>query len=112
MRVCLFLIMIACFGCQITHKRGVIKSESPQEIVSAMGVVARGLTNTDLSRENLKHLATQVQKDPQARSAVKAVNTAFSIQNTGVKYCPVDGKRYSSRVDECPEHKVKLLLVE
>ena len=74
-RIYLFLVMIVCFGCQTAPKHGVSKTESPREVMSALG-------------------------------------TAFNIQDTGVKYCPVDGKRYSSRLDMCPEHKVKLLLVE
>lgn len=65
------------------------------------------------SRVDLKVLAAQIQRDPQARSAVTAVNSSFSIQDSGVKYCPVDGKRYSSRLEVCPEHKgVKLIPVE
>ena len=46
------------------------------------------------------------------QEVVSALGTAFNIQDTGVKYCPVDGKRYSSRMDLCPGHKVKLLPVE
>lgn len=64
------------------------------------------------SRVDLKALAAQVQKDPNTRSAVEAVNSSFSIQDSGVKYCPIDGKRYSSRLEYCPEHKVKLIPVE
>ena len=111
---CLFLFLgvFVCAGCQTTPKKTAVAKESPQEVMSALGTMAQGLTNADINREGLQHLAAQVQKDPQAQSAVKAVNSAFNIQDTGVKYCPVDGKRYSSRLDMCPEHKVKLLPVE
>ena len=71
----LFLTVIVCFGCQTAPKQGVSKTQSPREVMSALG-------------------------------------TAFNIQDSGVKYCPVDGKRYSSRLEMCPEHKVKLLPVE
>ena len=71
----LFLCLLIFLGCQGVPKRGVVKEESPQEVMSALG-------------------------------------TAFNIQDTGVKYCPVDGKRYNSRLDACPQHKVKLLPVE
>ena len=64
------------------------------------------------SQVDLKKLAVQVQKDPQARSAVTAVNSAFNMRDTAVKYCPVDGKRFSSRLEYCPEHHVKLIPVE
>lgn len=73
-------------------------------------------TNTTVmvggSQVDLKALAAQVQKDPQARSAVTAVNSSFGMQGAGIKYCPVDGKHYSGNLEYCPVHKVKLVPVE
>ena len=55
----------------------------------------------------------QQESTDQVISAVKAVNAAFNVEDTGVKYCPVDGKRYSSRLEYCPDHKdVKLIPVK
>jgi hypothetical protein len=97
-------------GCQTAPKKSSAgKTESQQEAVSAIGTMTQGLTNQEIGPEDLKRLAVQVRKDPQAQSAVKAVNSAFDIQDAGIKYCPVDGKRFSSRLEICPVHKVKLL---
>ena len=82
------------------------------ETISAVGTMTEGLTNQDISEEDFKRLRVQVQKDPETQSAVKAVNSAFNIQDTCVKYCPVDGKRYSCRLETCADHNVKLMLVE
>ncbi len=110
----LFMGMALLFvGCQTAPKKAEPKAESPQEIMRALGTVTEGLTNSSVSKEDLKRLGQQVEKDPQARSALTAVNSAFNVEDTGVKYCPVDGKRYSSRIEFCPNHKdVKLLRVE
>jgi hypothetical protein len=99
-------------GCQTASKKTDLQKESDKEVMSAIGSVTEGLTNSPMNEQDLKRLGKQVQKDPQAASALKAVNSAFSAQDTGVKYCPVDGKRYSSRLEDCPDHKVKLLPVE
>ena len=49
---------------------------------------------SNFTQEDLKHAAS-----------------AFSIQGSDVKYCPVDGKHFSGRLEMCPEHKVKLIPV-
>ena len=98
-----YLILLLLAGCQTAPK---------QESVSAIGAMAEGLTNTNISGADLKRLSVQVQKDPQAQSAVGAIHSAFDIQDTGVKYCPVDGKHFSSRLTTCPEHQVELKAVE
>ncbi len=38
--------------------------------------------------------------------------SAFGLQGEDVKYCPVDGKHFSSRLEKCPEHAVLLIPVE
>ena len=95
MKYLLLLSMVFCFGCQSVPRK------------DADTTVIVGGTQVDL-----KTLAAQLRKDPQAQSAVTAVNSSFGIEDTGVKYCPVDGKHYSSRLDVCPVHKVKLIPVE
>lgn len=112
MKYFLFIsVLLFAYGCQTAPKQK-IAGESTQEVVSALGAVTQGLTNKDISQEDLKRLAVQVQRDPQAKSALEAVNASFNVKDTGVKYCPVDGKRYSSRLEFCPDHKTKLLPVE
>ena len=73
--------------------------------------MTQGLINQSISEAQLKHLAVVVAKDPQAQSAIRSINTALSAQHT-VKYCPVDGKRFSAGMIWCPDHKVKLEYVK
>jgi hypothetical protein len=40
------------------------------------------------------------------------VNQALSVEQMGVKYCPKDGKRFSSDLKTCSEHGVELKNVE
>ena len=97
--VLLCLLMLFLTGCQTAPKKASV--ESQQDVISAVGKMTEGLTNTDISREDLKRLAVQMQKDPQARSAVESVNNAMQAKQTGIRYCPVDGKRFSNRVERC-----------
>lgn len=109
--VCM-LALLMCAGCQTAPKKAGPATESADEVVSAIGSMTEGLTNQSVSKEDLKRLAVEVQKDPETRSAVNAVNSAFNIEASGVKYCPVDGKRFSSRLDMCPTHHIKLLTLD
>ena len=108
-KIFILILVVAFSGCQTAPTT---KSETSKEIISAVGTVTTGLTNKKLSEQDLKALAVEVQKDPQAKSAVEAVNTSFKVQDTSVKYCPVDGERFSSRLELCPRHQVKLKPVE
>lgn len=47
-----------------------------------------------------------------SKDDLKRAATAFSIQDNDIKYCPVDGKHFSSRVAICREHQVKLVPVK
>ncbi|MBF0490263.1 MAG: hypothetical protein HQL15_06535 [Candidatus Omnitrophica bacterium] len=108
--VILFLVMTVFFaGCQTPQPKA---KDSMAESISAFGTVTEGLTNQNVTQQDLKNLAVQVQKDPQVKSAVQSINQALSVQQTGVKYCPVDGQRFDSSMDECPLHHVKLKYVE
>ncbi len=41
--------------------------------------------------------------DPEARSALEAISGAFTPRPGDVKYCPVDGTRYSGHLTKCPK---------
>ncbi len=99
-------------GCQTVPSQSSAKGESNKEVISALGSVTEGLTNQKVSDKDLKNLAIQIQKDPQAKSALESINQALSVQQTGIKYCPVNGKRYSHRFKVCPVHGVELKNVE
>ena len=55
--------------------------------------------------------ASSPQKD-EASSAIKAVAEGMVVTQKNIKYCPVDGKRFSSQVESCPEHNVLLKSLE
>ena len=104
-----FLVMTLGFcGCQTAgQKHGVSRIDE----VSALSTMTQGLTNQPITQAQLKNLAVQVAKDPHAQSAIRSINTALKVQHT-VKYCPIDGQRFSGDVDTCPTHHVKLEWVE
>ena len=43
---------------------------------------------------------------------MNAVTEAMGDDLQKVKYCPLDGKRYSPKLETCPEHGVLLMWVE
>ncbi len=108
-----FLICLLCvcflIGCQTTQSK---KTDSLSESISTLGTVTEGLTNQNVSKQDLRNLVISVGKDPQVKTAVQSVTQALSVQQTGVKYCPMDGQRFDVSVKECPIHHVQLKLVE
>lgn len=102
--VALFLTVLLVAGCQTAaiKKQGQPSSETNEDVLKAVGSMTEGLTQQNISQEDLKRLGAQIQKDPQAKSAVESVNKAMQAHQTGIRYCPVDGKRYSDRVKVCP----------
>ena len=94
-------------GCQTAPK----PQSSRAETISALTAVTRGVADKPVTEAQLKDLAVQVSKDPQAQSAIRSINTALRAQHT-VKYCPVDGQRFSADMIYCPIHHVKLKYVE
>jgi len=108
LRDCFLALFLAMtLGCQTAPK----PKTSQAETVSALTTMTEGLTNKTITPAELKNLAIQVAKDPEAKSAIRSINTALSPQHT-VKYCPEDGERFSADMIWCPDHKVKLEWVE
>ncbi len=105
----LLLMTIGFIGCQTAPRPAGEPSRS--ETVSAITSVTQGLTNKTVTEEQLKDISLKVAKDPQAKSALKSIDTAFSPQHT-VKYCPENGQRFSPDMDYCPDGKVKLEWVD
>jgi hypothetical protein len=104
----LFAMTLCFMGCQTTpHKPRPTRAEA----ISALTTMTQGLTNKPFTEADLKNLTFQVLSDPQAQSALRSINTALRAQHT-VKYCPVDGQRFSADMIYCPIHHVKLKYVE
>ncbi len=55
--------------------------------------------------------ASSPQKN-EASSAIKAVAEGMIVTQKSIKYCPVDGKRFSRQIENCPEHNVPLKPLE
>ena len=60
----------------------------------------------------MKELSSQIQKDEEAQGALEQLNQALTPEPMPLRYCPVDGQRFSRRVEVCPEHKVRLKEIE
>jgi len=84
---------------------------SRAENLSAMTTMAQGLTNKPVTEAQLKGIAQQVSKDPEAQSALRSIDTALTPEHT-VKYCPENGERFSADMTYCPDGKVKLEWVD
>jgi len=100
--------LLFILGCQ-TAQPG--PKSNNTDTISALTKVTQGLTNKPVTEADLKNLAQQAATDPQARSALQEINSALGAQHR-VKYCPVDGQRFSAEVVDCPVHHVKLKWVE
>lgn len=101
---CVFgvLILALLMGCQHAPRRHDAAISKQDEMIYSIGKVTEGLTQTDISREDLVRLGKQISQDPEAKSAVASVNQAMQVQKKGIRYCPNDGKRFSDRVKKCP----------
>ena len=107
------VIPISCFllvGCRTVNQPSA-QLKANQEAQGALTSVAGSLAGKDLSENDLKNLKRQLQHDPEAREAVETLTNTLSNQKTIVKYCPVDGERYSEKFETCPTHNTKLKIV-
>lgn len=96
-------------GCQTTSTRKTSQAkESNKEMLNAVGQVAGALAGQELTDAQKKKLVRDVQKDKDAQSALRSIAGAMDIKQATVKYCPVDGKRYSHDLSICPVHKITL----
>lgn len=72
-----------------------------------------GCASTTASQKSrLEVLSQDIQKDPQAQSAIESVTGAVISNRVKVHYCPKDGERFSFRVKVCPKHNIPLKEVE
>ncbi len=107
---CVFLLLcVILAGCQSAPGKGAISSkESGRDVADAVGQVAGALSGQELTDEQKKKLVSDIRKDKEAQSALRSIAGAMDMKQAAIKYCPVDGKRFSPDHDICPVHKVKL----
>jgi hypothetical protein len=108
----LYLGFMFLAGCATASPHSqTVSGESREEVVSAMSHVVGAVSGQEMTEKDLRKLNAQIQKDPQAKSAVQAITNSMGGQGQAVKYCPIDGERYSSKFEMCPIHKVLLKIV-
>ena len=98
-------------GCSTTPRGNAARIQT-REASSALRALAGSLSGKNLSEKETRELATKMNKDDQTRSAVRSLQTTMSGRHPTAKYCPIDGKHFSYRVEVCPEHNVPLKEVE
>jgi len=105
-----FLFSVLLFGCATTTNRP-LKSSRPVETTSeqldAAQKVVGAMGNKEVSRKDLNTLATDMQKNPESRSAVQKI-IGVSDEKPVIKYSPATGKHYSGELEYDPETGVKL----
>ncbi len=69
-------------------------------------------TSGAAKHDDLNTLVRDLRKDKQAQSAVETLTNTLSGRPSDVKYCPVDGQRFSGKIQICPVHTVELKTVE
>ncbi len=92
------MTLVLFVGCQTPTKN----NTSPHDI-SAITTMTTGLTGQSISEDDMRKVAKQMQTDPEAKSAIAAIGGSFTQQPDDVKYCPVDGTRYSGNLTKCPK---------
>ncbi|MCK5180718.1 MAG: hypothetical protein KAR32_14395 [Candidatus Omnitrophica bacterium] len=106
-----FIIMILLSGCRTAPSvQG--EGETGQDVQEALSAVAGALSGKKLSEEDLKNLEKQIRTDEEAQTAIQAITGSVGGQAPVVKYCPITGERYAAHMEYCPEHNVKLEIVE
>ena len=96
-------------GCRTApDKKTMPSKESDKDVASAISNVADALAGQPLTDEQKRKLTKDIQKDKEAQSALRSIADAMDIKQVTIKYCPVDGQRFSADLQICPMHKVKL----
>lgn len=107
-RLCVFLAFMVLAGCQSVAIKKTTSPANSKETLNAVGQVADALTGQPLTEAQKKKLTNDIQKDKQVRSALKSIADSMDLKKAVVKYCPVDGQRYSVDQNICPVHHVPL----
>ncbi len=101
-----FCLVVFLAGCATTPKQESLRIQD-REAIEALKSVTGAVSGQEIDDKKLKDIAVEMRKDPEARSAVESVTQSLRGEKN-IKYCPVDGKRFSGHLEICPEHKVRL----
>ena len=106
--ILIVLFLTSFIGCQTAHPAKTGETTREEEANQALRKVAAAMRGKPLSDAEVKNLSQQLKTDPEARKAVQSITGSMAGKQNSVKYCPIDGKRYSASLFECPEHHVPL----
>ncbi len=102
------ILFLTASGCASTPRR---QAEEPKEEVTAIQSVMGAVSGQEVDEKRLRELAVEMKNNKETQSAVESV--AGSLGGTvAIKYCPIDGQRFSSRLERCPEHNILLKNLE
>ncbi len=110
-----FLIVcgLVCTGCAAgaPAKRGSGQpAETPAQQMAAAQKVMGAMAGKEVSREDLKRVAADIQTNEDSRNAV---NKIIGVQSPMViKYSPVTGKHYSGDLEFDPETGARLEILQ
>ena len=105
----IFVALIIAGGCKTVPPK---PQHQTQQIDQDLKSVAGALSNKPLTEDEWQDLKHQLKTDKEARSAVEVITDSLQDKKVIIKYCPLDGKRFSSSLKICPEHGVELKNLE
>ena len=88
------------------------QTENIKDAATALESVSEAITGKELTDDQARKLANDLRKDKDTQTAVKKITDSLEGKKIDIKYCPTDGKRYSSGMEYCPGTDIKLLPVE
>ena len=108
--IILTIFALCFFGCQsgLQSDSGAAVSRKQMD---ALKSAAKTLSGHEVTDDDIYRLADELKNNAENRSAAASVTDALTHRPV-IYYCPVDGKRFAASVKECPQHHVKLELLE
>ena len=98
------IVIVSFLGCATLKQK---QSREAEDMTTALQSVAGALAGQELTAEDIKSLKKEIQTNDETRHAVKEITDSLQ-QPAQVKYCPIDGQRYSAGLKLCPVHHVEL----
>lgn len=111
-----FLILSFCLlsgGCASRTARlspAGASAETAAQQMDAVQKVVSGMTGKQVSSEDMRRVAREVEKDPEARAVMQKILSSGSVPRE--KYSPATGKHYSAELEFDPETGVRLEFVD
>ena len=74
---------------------------------TALQSIAGAVVGKELTPQEIETLKRELQTNKDVRQTVKEITDSLQ-RSPQVKYCPVDGQRFSATLKECPIHHMEL----